>query len=622
MYQYQNKIERLGGLAKLEWRPSDQFYAALTAYHFEEDDTEQRWDTLIFRNRRGNIPDNLTATTGRVNEGRAYSQYFLQGDTNTVSSVSLSGSWSPSDMHEVDFIVVAAGGERENPFYQVRFDNTTANETLFAFDYDSSGEYPVINFVNPNVWTDASLYSPIFYRPRFNINEQEAFEAKVDYGYNMDGEGWGFKTGLSFRSDERFQDQLQDNDFRPDSDATKSWTLDNALLGFTNTFDPQLIPGQPQFFIDEDAFLTFFNSSPEEWDDRKTPEVEALSSQFTVTEDITAAYVMGQYQGPNFLFNAGLRYEDTSLDTTGGVRINGEYVLDSASAGYDNWLPSTSLIWDPTDQFRVRAAYSRSLGRAEYNDLARTGSRTVDDAELTISQSGGNPGLDPRISDNYDLSLEYYFDGIDGALALGVFRKEIENEIFTRTIQEEVQLNGQTYTFTDRRPENANTATLNGLELGLTVGSLDFIAAPLTDVGFTMNYTLLDGDFSIEESEGGDQRELYGLIRQPRNIFNASAFWAPGDFEFRAAYRYVDENLITPSASSPTFDEFIGPEERLDVQARWQVPQDMVPGGITLFAEARNLTDEGIDRDLSYGRTKWTRDFGRSAWVGLIYKYY
>lgn len=627
-YQYNNEIERIGGFGKLEWAPSDAFYLSLSAYQFEEDDTEQRWDNLLFRNRRGNRPANITEFTGTVEQGRLYRQYFLQGDTNTLRSVNFNGSWSPDERHQLDFLITASDGERENPFYQIRFDSTTANESSFGFNYDARGEYPRVALTNPDAYSDHALLRPLFYRPRFDINNQEAFQAKLDYAYNMNKNGFGFETGLSFRSDERFQDQLFDNDFRPDSDRTRAFTFDNAVLDFTNSFEPQLIVDQPEFFIDQTAFLTFFNATQAEWNDRKTPDNEALSSEFRVSEDIAAIYAQIQHRSDNWLLRAGIRYEDTQLDSDGFRQIRDDddtnelFPRVDAASSYGEWLPSASAIWTPSDVWKLRAAYSRTLGRAEYDDLSVLGDTTFDDAEQSVSIRSGNPGLDPRVSDNFDIIVEHYFDKIDGAVALGVFHKEIENEIYTRTEQSETTIGGQLYTVSERRPVNANSATITGIEAGVTVNSLDFLSDTLADIGFTANYAYIDSEFSIELSEDGDQREVYGLPRQPKNILNATAFWAPGDFEFKAAYAYSDENLISTSASSPTFDEFIGPRKRLDLRARYKFGQRVIPGHITLFGEARNILGDGVDRDLSYlDRTKWTRDFGASFWVGAIYKY-
>lgn len=635
-YLYNNEIERIGGFGKLEYSPNDSFYAALSAYKFKEDDTEQRWDDLLFANRFTSRPvDNLTETTGTVNFGRAYRQYFLQGDTNTIESLGFTSRWSPSEDHKVDLKLTTTAAERKNPFYQIRFDATTANERRFAFNYDISGEYPTLNILDSTAWNDSSLFRPIFYRPRFDINSQKGNQAKLDYSYKMDADaGFGVKAGFSYRSDERKQDQLFDHDYRPSSTAARAFTMDNAELAYRSTFQPNLIQGQQQIFIDQDAFLDFFNANIDGFSDRKNQDVEGLSSQYQVKEDITAAYLMARFKAENFKATAGLRYENTDLSSTGAQRLDDddpntpEYPIITETANYDYWLPSATAIWDVTANTRLRAAYSKSLGRGQYNELAVLGSRVVNlstdpnDPGIpnTINISSGNPQLLPRVSDNFDLSVAHYFENLDGAFSVGVFHKDIANEIYRRNTTEDEVIDGLTYRVRTSQFENVNSAKITGFEAGFTLNSLDFVSPSLADIGFSGNYAHITSNFTIEDSDGVE-REIYGLRRQPRNITNFTAFWTPGDFEFKAAYAWSDRNLESASASSPTFDEFIGPRKRMDLRARYKFDQSVIPGNFTLFAEGRNVTNEGTARELSYGRTKWSRDYGRSAWVGLIYKY-
>ena len=612
-YQYTNEIERQGVFGKFEYQRPGTFYAALSGYWFEETDTEQRWDTALFRNRRGNRPANLTATSGEVMEGRVYSQYFLQGDTNTLSSVTGRFEWTPDENHALSGLITQAHGERENPFYQVRFDTTTANEKLMGFSYDISGQYPRLTLTNPENYLNGALYTAVFYRPRLDINEQDAFQFKLDYGFNAESGdlGWGAQAGLSYRTDERFQDQLFDHDYRPNSARTKAFSLDQALLDYTQDFDPNLFTNAPQRYIDHDAYLGFFEDTQAEWDDRKDQDEEGLSSEFRVQEDITALYVQARYAGEDYVLRAGVRYEDTQVDSSGYRSL--QFVREDG--GYEHFLPSASALYDLTDTLRLRAAYSRTLGRGEYDDLAVLGSQSIDDTMQTISISSGNPDLQPRLSDNFDLSLEYYMPAVDGVISVGVFAKQIDNEIFTRSTRRNVMVGGVEYVETRRQPDNANSAELSGIEIGGTINSLDWISPYLADVGFTANYAHIDSSFSIEMSDGAE-RDLSGLLYQPSNIANLAVFWAPGDFEFRAAWKYRDDYLISVSSSSPTFDEHVDDQTWIDLRARYNFDN-----GFKVFAEARNVGDNAQNRQLSYGRTAWTRDYGRSAWVGLIYKY-
>lgn len=624
MYQYINEIERTGIYGKIEWRPTSNLDFALSVYQFEEIDTEERWDTGVYPINPNNLPTNLTRTSGTLAQGVAQRQYFLQGDTNTLQSITLSGSWTPGDRHEVDFLVTQATGERENPFYQVRFEaQGTANQSAFGYSYDSSGVYPVLTLTNPARWDEDARFTPVFYRPQLNRNEQEAFQSLLDYSYNMRGRasGFSFKTGLSFRTDERFQDRVFSNDFRPNTLAAQNISFSNVRLENTTGFVPELLSGLPQILIDERAFLDYFNGSSNQWRDATDPFVLAANADFTVEEEISAGYVMARYAFDTFTVTGGLRHETTNLISTGARRLvdtnpaTPEYPIVTEAASYSEWLPSFSVTADAMENLRVRAAYSRTLGRGEYSQLNVNGSQTIDTAQRTISITSGNPALAPRVSDNYDLSFEYYMPSLDGVIALGAFHKDVANEIFTRSTRTEETIDGVIYTVTNRRPENANDASLSGIEIGVSLNSFEFVHPVLRDFGFNGNYTRINSSFSIEMSNGS-LRELTGLLFQPETIANATLFWAPGNFEARVAWRYSDEKLQSVSATSPTFDEYIGTEERVDMQASYRLPN-----GLSVFAEARNINDGAEGQLLSYGPVHWTRDYGRSFWAGVTYKY-
>lgn len=620
-YQYNNEIERKGALLKLEYLSNnDALYLSLSSYLFTEDDTEQRWDSLIFRSSEGTIPDNLTATTGLVDSARTQRQYFLQGDENTLKSITFRGQYQLDDDQHIDFLASKATGERENPFYQIRFE--ADDRTAFAYNYDSSGDYPVINLVNADNWTNTELFTPEFYRPRLDINEQDASQLKLDFTRNWTrANTFGVKAGISRRTDERFQDQIFDHDYRPNTDSASAYTLTNVLSDDFNYFEPNLLPGQPQQFIDPLLFLNYFDSNQNDWEDRKNQVTEGLSSQFIVDETIDAAYVMGRYATDNLTLIGGLRYESTDVDSTGGQRLSDDdpatpdYVLRTQSGSYNHLLPSLTANYRLSERAKLRAAYSETLGRAEYDDLAVRGSRNIDDTNQSISISSGNTNLKPREAQNIDLAFDYSYPKAGIALSAGLFYKKIDNEIYNRKTTESVTIDGLEYTQNTTQPTNATDTTLKGIEAGMLINSFGELNEHLDDVGLSLNYSHITSDFAIETSDDS-QRELYGQIHQPKDIANLSVFWTPSRFDIRVALRYKGKRQVSSSASSPSYDEFIDSQTFVDLRVRYKFHN-----GINVSFEGRNLSDEAEDRLLNSGRIHWTRDYGKSFWVGAAYRF-
>ncbi|MFW8591267.1 TonB-dependent receptor [Glaciecola sp. 2405UD65-10] len=620
-YQYNNEIERNGALLKLEYRNnSDSLYLNLSSYIFTENDTEKRWDSLIFRSNENAIPENLTATSGFVDSARTQRQYFLQGDKNTLKSMTFNAQYQINDEQDIAFLASKASGERENPFYQIRFE--ADDRSAFAYEYDSSGDYPIINLSTPSNWTNTELFTPVFYRDRFDINEQDASQVKVDFTSNWQAANkLGIKLGASTRTDERFQDQLFDYDYRPNSDAVNEYTLTNTLSDDTNYFSPNLVPGQPQQFINPDLFLQYFADTKNEWDDTKNQINEGLSSQFVVEETINAAYVMGRYSLSNVTLIGGLRYEDTDVKSTGGQRLGDddpstpEYVLNSQSGGYSKLLPSIIANYQLSDNMKVRAAYSETLGRAEYDDLAVRGSRNIDDTNQSISISSGNTNLKPREAQNIDLSFDYAVPESGVAISAGLFHKSIANEIYNRKEIETLTINGLEYTQTTTQPTNANTVKLKGLEAGVLLNSFDFISNDLEDVGFSANYSYIDSQFNIETNDD-NERELFGLFYQPKEIANMKLFWSPSRFDIRLALRYKGKRQVSASASSESYDEFIASQTFVDLRVKYKFKN-----GLNVSIEGRNLSNEAEHQMLNSNRIHWTRDYGKSFWVGAAYRF-
>ena len=117
--------------------------------------------------------------------------------------------------------------------------------------------------------------------------------------------------------------------------------------------------------------------------------------------------------------------EDLRLTRTErGNRVNREY---------DGYYPSLHLNFNATEKILLRAAYAKTYGRPDFNnvipnttinelDIAETADPTLIRGNITVR----NPNLLPWTAHNYDLSAEYYTDN-GGLFSAGVFRKDIAN---------------------------------------------------------------------------------------------------------------------------------------------------------------------------------------------------
>jgi TonB-dependent receptor len=149
---------------------------------------------------------------------------------------------------------------------------------------------------------------------------------------------------------------------------------------------------------------------------------------------------------------AGVRVEDSSTESisyypvpttlrwdmiAGLVGVNdGSGSVDSPRYGDNSAvLPSIAASLALTDNQVLRASWSKTMARPDLFDLSSQldlGNRDF----FRVTADGGNPDLDPLMSENFDISYEnYYGDG--SYFAVNVFHKNIKDFVGNRT------LNGQ-----------------------------------------------------------------------------------------------------------------------------------------------------------------------------------
>jgi TonB-dependent receptor len=178
-----------------------------------------------------------------------------------------------------------------------------------------------------------------------------------------------------------------------------------------------------------------------------------------ITEDITSAYIQasmdGQIGDKPMQIVLGVRYEKTDVysatrqavpqyllwESDNGVRTvygEGESVV-AENHDYDNLLPSLDFYVDLTDEWKLRASFSQTISRPEYTYMFVPTS-VSDGSTLTYlggipSGSKGTAKLDALESDNFDLSVEYYY-GESNYASIGFFSKKVSNFVGIETVKQ------------------------------------------------------------------------------------------------------------------------------------------------------------------------------------------
>jgi TonB-dependent receptor len=176
-----------------------------------------------------------------------------------------------------------------------------------------------------------------------------------------------------------------------------------------------------------------------------------------IEEDILGAYfqfaIESELGGMPTNLLAGLRYEKTDLTSTALLRqplyrvwqdnndfqvteyASEDKVPISVDNDYSNMLPSLDFDIAFTEDLKGRFSYSKTIARANYGNLyaGAAGFGQTDPTYYIGSQPTAtrtSPELLPLESDNYDLSLEWYY-GDSSYASAGVFEKRVKNFIGT-----------------------------------------------------------------------------------------------------------------------------------------------------------------------------------------------
>lgn len=237
----------------------------------------------------------------------------------------------------------------------------------------------------------------------------------------------------------------------------------------------------------------------------KYPGIGSVAGQQNneVKENVWAAYaqVSANFQllGRPANIVAGVRYEHTSLTATSLVSVPTAIRWDAdndftrivgsqtqpvtGSNTYDNILPALDFSVDVTNTVKGRVSYGRTLARPDFGFLFSAATANTPNRPTALGGipggSSGNPQLQPLISDNFDVSFEWY-PTKHAYFSAGFFDKRVRNFVG----------NGQdTESLFGLRDPSSGAA---GSRSGAAKAYLQSIGADLSDVNLFTMTALID----------------------------------------------------------------------------------------------------------------------------------
>jgi TonB-dependent receptor len=145
----------------------------------------------------------------------------------------------------------------------------------------------------------------------------------------------------------------------------------------------------------------------------------------------------------------------------------------SGKGSYNNLLPALDFQVEVRPDVIARASFSRTIARPDYGDIfaavtAQAPNRPIANGAIPLGVSG-NPNLKPLISDNFDVSLEWYYKP-GSFISAGFFEKRVNNFVGVGTFNRSL--------FNLRDPSSGQAGTRSGQAKAL----LTAVGADQTDV--------------------------------------------------------------------------------------------------------------------------------------------
>ncbi|MEE4111146.1 MAG: TonB-dependent receptor [Halieaceae bacterium] len=212
--------------------------------------------------------------------------------------------------------------------------------------------------------------------------------------------------------------------------------------------------GQEAYFVDPfamgRAFDGFVNGGGTQFNNANRTLTNRVDN--TIMEDVFSVYgeviLDGEVADRPLQIVAGLRWETTDVESASvqSIPLAKRWTSDNDfvnvfSPGvqtvtqdfdYNNLLPNLDVSLDVTENLKARASFSRTIARPQYSNMfVATNAGNPNTATFLggIAEGGrGNAQLEPLESDNFDLSLEYYY-GQGSAFTVAYFEKSVSNFI-------------------------------------------------------------------------------------------------------------------------------------------------------------------------------------------------
>jgi iron complex outermembrane receptor protein len=521
----------------------------------------------------------------RFNSGDAIDEFT---DTFVYA---LNGKWEIGDKLSLVADLAFQESTFETNFIAMRTNNAVFIPQL-NIDFNAGDGIPSWHFnddaamLNPNNWSAAELYQ----NKGRDDGDAITFQLDGDYDFAGDsGEGWFKRLKFGVRFDDR---GAQSADPRPIAPATIGFPLFSTI--------------DDNFYYVNEGFMDGEADVPTTWlvangwymNDHRD-ELRAIYGQptsdpvliesFDVQETTSSVYLQADMKfGEKLDAQLGVRFVTVSTDMVFTDVISND--ASAADTSVDDLMPSLTLLYSVTDDFRLRFNYGETLRRPDFTALNANFGLTEDLTGVGYGTgTGGNPELEATKSKNIDLTAEWYFSD-DSAIFGTLFQRDIEGLVVPLTRRITIPGTGlNTDEFVVTQPVNASDGELKGIELGFVW--FPDLTGFLNGFGLQGSLTKLDSEQNIPLTDstgaivGQETSEFFGVSDTSYNITLA---YDRGGFDGRLSYVWRDDFLAANEARifANPIGQWRSPEASLDLQLNYDFSEH-----VSVSFDAVNLTN-------------------------------
>lgn len=674
-YVQSNLLKRYGGVATVEWQPSDRFHSTFDALysHFEETQLLRGIEFPVAPTWGSNavIQPGYTVSNGLVTNATLSNVVAVQrNDYNRRTAENLSLGWNNDfAITENTHLKVDASWSRatRTDFLLETYSGTGYNQSgakdTIRISQNGDGTFdiiPTLDYANTNIvrltdprgWgfngTTAVVQAGFLNRPDF-VDDLKSLRASLDGRIEGLGPIAGWEVGGNYSQREK-QSRYTSFFLCPPGGGTNctvaSGTPTSLAVPQSALLDRQVALdylGVPRMLTYDP--LAVYGLLNQVFDNRPS----SLVRDNTVTEKVWTGYaklvIDGDAGGRPLKGSLGVQVIHTDQSSDGRIAsLNGGVVTTAPVSGgvkYTNVLPSASFALELVPTFYVKLGAAQTMVRPRLDQERITQDVSVNIANVgrgslpqnsPFSSTGGNVNLRPYKSTNIDVSFEKYFNE-GGYVALTGFYKHLTDFVDPNsstlfdfsgllsvlTPAQQAIVRGQNAQFgLVSQPANSGGGDVMGVEATASLPLRMFTTA-LDGFGIFATGTYVDSQIKY----GSNPTQAITLPGQSKWVWTATGYFEKYGFQVRTTYRYRSSFLAELAGLSANPEFRTGQAEGvLDAQIGYEFKSGPLTG-LSILAQAKNLTDapfvttEAGDARLVREYQRYTRDY----YLGITYKF-